>query len=240
MAVRPPSALINFGQVLMHIGILQAVVNVIGYMIGFFVAAIGAKSGASGATLQGIALVLILVIGTLVAITAFFIFGLRVDTSIRWQHLLFVALGTTILTLLVNAIIEQLPITAAAIVFAFIQTFLAMGIGGGLSMLFRPNRPPQQFVPQAGAPQYPYGAWPNAPQYPQAGAPQNASQYPPQGAPWYPSAPGGPAQPGYGQQPPQYPPQPPAGWGQQPSAQQPMYPVPQRPPNQQQDNQDNR
>jgi hypothetical protein len=231
MAVRPPAPSVNFGAVLIHIGILQFVVNVVGFVIGFTVGAALSGTGASAETVYNIVLLLVLIFGTLVAIIAFLIIGLRVDTATRWQHLVFVALGTVILTLLVNSLLGAQALTPAAIVFAFVQTFVAMGIGGGLAMVFRPNRPPQQqYIPPGGVPQYPYGAWPNAPQYPPAGAPPNVPQYPPQGASW---------QPGYGQQPLQYPPQAPAGWGQQPGAQPPMYPVPQHPPNQQQGNQGN-
>jgi hypothetical protein len=230
-AVRPSATSVDFGAVLIHIGLLQFAVNVVGFVIGFTVGVVGSGAGISAAALNNIVILLVLIVGTIVAIIAFLIIGLRVDTATRWQHLVFVALGTVILTLLVNSLLGAEALTPAAIVFAFIQTFLAMGIGGGLATLFRPNRPPQtQYASQAGVPQYPYGAWPNAPQYPPAGAPSNAPQYLPQGASW---------QPGYGQQPPQYPPQAPAGWGQQPGAQPPMYPVPQHPPNQQQGNQGN-
>ncbi len=228
MAVRPPSPSVNFGAVLIHIGILQFVVNVVGFIIGFSVGLAGRSTGASAESLQNVAILLVLVLGTLVAIAAFLIIGLRVDTATRWLHLTLVALGTIILTLLVNSLLTGQGLTAAAIVFAFIQTFVAMGIGGGLAMLFKPNRPaPQQYFPPA-APN-PYAAWPNPPAYPPAGIPLNAPQYPMQGVP------GQPMQPGYGQQP-QYPPQQtPGGWPQQQGAQQPMYPVPNYPPpNQQQ------
>lgn len=235
MVARPPSASVNIGDVLIHVGILQAVVNVVGFTIGWLVATFGPRTGASITTLQATALLLVLVFGTMVAIIAFFLFGLRVNPAVRWRHLSLVALGTVILTLLVNSILLQQAIQPASVVFAFIQTFFAVGVGGGLSMIFNRNQPAPQFAPQPAPPQYINGAWPNAP--------QQAPQYPPQGAPWYPGAPNPPAQPGYGQQPPQNPPQAPSGWGQQPGPQQgaqpqqPMYPVPQYPPNQQQGNQ---
>lgn len=241
-AVRPASSSVNFGAVLIHIGILQFVVNVVGFVIGFAVGFVGGTTGASAATVDTILILLVLIFGTIVAIIAFLIIGLRVDTATRWQHLVYVALGTVILTLFVNSLFGAQALTPAAIILALIQTFFAMGVGGGLAMLLRPNRTSQQFAPQAGVPQYPYGAWPNTPQYPPAGPQPNAPpyQYPPQGAPGYPGGPSGPMQPGYGQQPPQYPPQAAAGWGQQPGAQPPMYPVPQYPPNQQQGDQGNR
>ena len=247
MAMRPPSPSVNFGKVLIHVGILQFVLNVLGFAIGFIVASVGASTGASATTTASIAFLLVLALGTLIAIIAFLIIGLRVDTAIRWQHLVLVALGTVLLTLLINSAIgetetPQAGITAAAIVFAFIQVFIAMGIGGGLATLFKPHRPAPQYVAPGGPPN-PYAAWPNTPPYPPAQAPQNAPQYPPQyppqGAPWYPGAPGAPSsppQPGYGQ-PPQYPPQTPGNWGQPQGPQgpqgpqQPTYPVPNYPPN---------
>jgi len=229
MATRPPSPSVNFGAVLIHIGILQFVVNVVGFVIGFTVALAGTTAGASTTAIQGIEIILVLVCGTLVAITAFLIIGLRVDTAVRWQHLLFVALGTVVLTLLVNSLLSGVALTAAAIVFAFIQTLVAMGIGGGLAMLFKPNRPAQQqYFPPASAPApNPYAAWQNSPPFPPAGAPQNAPQYPPPGTP-FPGSPGiqgAPLQPGYGQQP-NYP---------APNYPAPNYPPPNYPPpNQQQ------
>src|SRR5262249_8900193 len=42
-----PAPTVNAGQVILHIGILQFAVNVVGFIIGFTVAAIGRSSGAS-------------------------------------------------------------------------------------------------------------------------------------------------------------------------------------------------
>src|SRR5579885_1105700 len=78
MAVYPPSPSVNFGKVLIHIGILQFVVNVLGFAIGYSVGFVGGSAGASATTIAGIVNLLILVLGTLVAIIAFFIIGLRV------------------------------------------------------------------------------------------------------------------------------------------------------------------
>jgi hypothetical protein len=204
--VYSPAQAVNIGQVLIHTGILQFVVNVVGFAVGFLVAAVGVSAGVSVESRQTIGLLIILVLGTLIAIVAFCIIGMLVDKAVRWQHLTLVALETMLLTLLINSLAEQLPVTFAGIIFAAVQTFLALGIGGGLAMLIRPNGHTRQPAPNP--PQlYAYAA---VPSYPPTAVPaQNIPQYPAPGAPW---APAGPAQPGYGPQgqPPMYPPPPPS------------------------------
>jgi hypothetical protein len=186
-AAQPPAPSINYSQVLIHIGILQLVVNIVGLIIGFMV---GALFGTSD---TGLFLILIFFFGTLVASIMFFIFGLRVDRAVRWRHLSLVALGTIPLTLFVNwlatAVSGQTLYTnvaefVGAVIIAFVQTFLSMGIGGGLAALVDPKRrvqaPPAPMAPQYLPNAYPYTYGPPA------AAPSTPLGYPPGAAP-YPS-----------------------------------------------------
>src|SRR5258707_11431913 len=227
-AWQPTAPSVSSGQVLIHIGLLQFAVNVVGAVIGFTVAALGATSGASEASINNTIIALVLLFGSLTAIVFFFFIGMRLERTIRWRHLSYVALGTALLTVFVNSLFLQTAISIGAIVFALIQTFVMMGIGGGLASLVGPkNRPlpvlPQQYaqpsMPLPPAP-YGYGTPPSVPlQYPPTmprpaagapppAAPYGAPQYPPRpGAPGTPPPPYGPAAPQAQLYNPQYPPQ---------------------------------
>jgi hypothetical protein len=118
----------SFGRVLIHIGILQLVVNIVGFIVGFTV----------GVTRQYDAFYLsILFFGTISAIIGFAWVGARVNKAFRWKHLFFVAIGVAIVTLFLNSLVLQTSITLAALIFAFMQTFLAMGIGGAIASAFK-------------------------------------------------------------------------------------------------------
>lgn len=192
---------VNYGQVVLHIGILQLVVNVVGVIVSLFLRA----SGAGPDTFTTNYILLQLPLGTLTAIVIFFIYGLRLVKVVRWRHLTYVALGTVVLTLVVNSLLTQSPIlfNPAAVVFALMQTFAAMGIGGALAQVLGPKAPepaPQPLAqPYAAYPNtlypnapYPYGARPGVPGSPPPAYP-NAPLYP--GAPSVPLA--GPPQPSY-------------------------------------------
>ncbi len=206
-AWQSPAPSVSSGQVLIHIGLLQFAVNIVGFIIGFTVGALGASTGASEASINNTTIALVLLFGSLTYIVYFFFIGMRLEPAIRWRHLSYVALGTALLTVVVNSLLLQTAISVAAILFALIQTFVTMGIGGGLASLVGPkNRslpvPPQQYaqpsMPLPPAP-YGYGAPPNMPpQYPPtmprpaAGAPPSAAPY---GAPQYSPGPGVPGAP---------------------------------------------
>ncbi len=69
-AWQPPAPSVSSGQVLIHIGLLQFAVNVVGFIIGFTVAALGATSGASKASINSTTIALVLLFGSLTAIAA--------------------------------------------------------------------------------------------------------------------------------------------------------------------------
>jgi hypothetical protein len=251
---------VNYGRVLLHVGVFQFIVNIVAFVIGFLLGAVFYLAGQSAAS-EGSQLLFTFVIflfGTFALIIGFLIIGLRVERSIRWLHMTYVALGVAASTLLINWLTSALhPANTAdfigAVIFALVQTFLGMGIGGGLSFLIggRQGAPPAPLSQP-----YPYGAPPSAPlstgqavgpsrplyplpgpqPYPPPYAPQPPSPYPPQqgqhGAPYRPH-PGGPQYPPQGA--PQYP-HPPAGAPQpyppnagQPPRYPPQYPPPQQP-----------
>jgi hypothetical protein len=222
--LRPPTPSVDLSAVLIHIGILQLVGNIVGVITGFFGGALGFS--------EGLLLLALFFFGTVTEIIMFLIFGLRVERPLRWRHLTYVALGTIPLTLVVNALAyalqgrtlyTSLAEVFGAIVFATFQTFLSMGIGGGLAALFAPKRGLQPLgqvpLPPIGYP--PAGTYPYSGGYPQPGAypPPPGSYAPPSGYPppagypqpgAYPPQPGSyPAAPGaYPTQPGAYPPPP--------------------------------
>lgn len=206
----PPQApSVNMSKVVIQIGILQLVVNIMGLLVGFVVEELGVG--------EGLYVLAIFFFGTLTAAIMFFIFGRGVDRRVRWRHLTYVTLGTIPLTLLVNAVVNisigNPPFTSAgqfvlAVIVAFCQTFLAMGIGGGIANLLSP-KPSQQpagapFVAQyapgnPGFPGYgvPYGyGQPGAPSAPLGYPPPVAGAYPGYPPP-YPQATTYPPMPGY-------------------------------------------
>jgi hypothetical protein len=234
---------VNYGRVLLHIGVFQFAINVVAFGIGFLLAALLYVAGQS-TTSEGARLLFFLVVlafGTLSLIIGFLIIGLRVERSIRWLHMTYVALGLAVTTVLINwwAGIFH-PANAAdfvvPVIVALIQTFFGMGVGGGLSFLIGGRQDAPAPAPM-GQP-YPYGAHPSIPLYPpQPGQQAYPPPYPPQlrppyyppnlGAPQYPPQQGTPQYPPNAGQPPRYPPQyPPQQGAPQPP---PQYP-PQQPP----------
>ncbi len=139
--LQAPAPSVNLSAVLIHIGILQLVVNIVGLVTGVFVGVLDFGTGLEVLSL--------FFVGTVMASAMFLIFGLRVEKAHRWRHLTYVALGTIPLTLVVNALAyalrgltlyTSLAEIILAIIFATFQTFLSMGIGGGLAALLDPKR----------------------------------------------------------------------------------------------------
>jgi hypothetical protein len=207
-APAPARPTVNFGLVLIHVAILQFVANVIAYVVGFIIGFGVGSLGGDAASLNTLLILVLLPVGTIILTIGYFIIGVYVNPAVRWLHLTYVALGTAIATLIVNSVIGGMPTPAvffAAIVISFVQSFVAMGIGGGLSMLVKrpgaanqarfnqqarplPQMPPvQPTYPYQPGPYSPNAAPPNAPNMPNGyGAPPSAPQYPPP----YPPAPG--------------------------------------------------
>ncbi|HEY7093241.1 MAG TPA: hypothetical protein VH393_08685 [Ktedonobacterales bacterium] len=230
---------VNYGRVLLHIGVFQLAVNVVAFAIGFLLGAVlylaGQSTGSESAQL--LFTLVILVFGTLALIVGFLIIGLRVERSIRLLHMTYVALGLAVTTVLINwwaGVFHptSVAVVIGAVIFALIQTFFGMGIGGGLSFLIGGRQ--DALAPTSIGQPYPYGAQPSVPLYPPQPGPQ---AYPPphppqQRPPYYPPNPGAqqyPQQQGAPQYPPQYPP---AGAPQPypPNAGQPPRYPPQYPP----------
>ena len=124
---RPPAGVINYGQALTHIGILQLIVNLVGFVVGQSV----------GPTNPGAVFPLILVLGTVVASAFFYWASLRVDRAVRWRQMSIVAVGTAITTVVINSIFLQIQLSLGVfmtlLLFALVQTFVCMGIGVGLA-----------------------------------------------------------------------------------------------------------
>jgi hypothetical protein len=212
---------VNYGRVLLHIGVFQFAVNVVAFVIGFVLGALlylaGQSTGSESSQL--LFTLVILVFGTFALIVGFLIIGLRVERSIRLLHMTYVALGLAVTTVLINwwaGVFHPTSVAVGigALIGALIQTFFGMGIGGGLSYLIGGRQEAPAPAPM-GQP-YPYGAQPSVPLYPpQPGPKAYPPPHPPQQRPPYyppnPGAPQYPPQPGAPQPPPHSPPQPPTG-----------------------------
>jgi hypothetical protein len=120
---------INFGLALRQIGILQLALNLVGFIVGI-------AMGAVGANMEEM-VVAILFIGTLLLIGGFVWVALSVGRAVRWPHMITVALGVAVITVVINAIILQGPLTMLALVIALAQTFISMGIGGAIANKIR-------------------------------------------------------------------------------------------------------
>lgn len=125
----PAAVKVNPGTVLTHIGIIQLVLNLSGFVLGLLLAG----SVNSGAMSADTFLVLLIVVGTIGLVVFFAWFGARVPKAIRWRHLTYVAIGVIVTTLLLNSLLLGTPITALAIGVACLQTFVAMAIGAGIA-----------------------------------------------------------------------------------------------------------
>jgi len=133
--MRPAAAAgaINYGRVLIDIGILQLILNLVGFVIGF---SIGAAMGGttSAEAMVAVALTVIVVVGTILLAVGFFWRALLVDRSVRWKHFSLVAVGVALTTLVLNSIfLPGASLNAVTLVLAFTQTFICMGIGVGLA-----------------------------------------------------------------------------------------------------------
>ena len=120
---------INYGLVLRQVGILQLVINLVAFIVGM-------TMGASEAT-PGQILVAILFIGTILLIAGFVWASLAVDRAIMWKHLAVVAVSVAIVTVILNAIILQMPLSLVVFIGALVQTFISMGIGGAIANRIR-------------------------------------------------------------------------------------------------------
>lgn len=125
MAVSPTQ--VEFGRVLRDIGIVQLVANMGTAIFGFAMGLDGAPVGSSAFIIG------ILFLGLLLGGIGFFISGLLTEPAKRWRHLMHVAIGVVIATLVLNSLLLGTPITALVIAVALIQTSIAMGAGGALA-----------------------------------------------------------------------------------------------------------
>jgi hypothetical protein len=124
---------INYGRALIDIGILQLILNLAGFVIGYSIGA--ALSGTTSVeNIFAIVYIVILLVGTILLSIGFFWRALLVDRSVRWKHFSLVAVGVALTTLVINLLILQgVGLGGGALVFAFAQTFVCMGIGVGLA-----------------------------------------------------------------------------------------------------------
>ncbi len=101
------------------------VANLAGLTLGF-------TMGAAGADLYEI-LLAIAFLGTVLLIAGFLWAALQVERAVVWKHLTIVAFGVAVTTVVINAIILQMPLMAVNFIVALVQTFISMGIGGAIA-----------------------------------------------------------------------------------------------------------
>ena len=119
----------NFGLILRQVGILQLAINLVAVIVGF-------SMGSVGANIEEV-LVAILFIGTLLLIAGFVWVALSVSRAVRWRHMIAVAVGVAVVTVVINAIFMQIPLSGLALVVALAQAFISMGIGGAIANKIR-------------------------------------------------------------------------------------------------------
>ena len=125
----PSSGGVSFGRALRQVGILQLVVNLAAFVVGVVM-------GGSGADVE-VVILAFLFIGTLLLIAGFVWVALPLERAVMWRHLIIVALGVSIITVVINAIILQVPFAITSFLVALVQTFISMGIGGAIAKKIR-------------------------------------------------------------------------------------------------------
>lgn len=130
----------NIGKALIHVGVIQLIANVAGFIIGVVVgsAMIQDPTATLEDAMDSIILVT-LIVGSILLIVCFAISGSKVDRAHRWQHLFFVAVGVMVSTLLINSFLlnavmgADLPLDFQTLVVSAIQSFVCMIIGGWIA-----------------------------------------------------------------------------------------------------------
>ena len=166
-----PSASVNYGTVLIHVGIVQLVANVIGVILGIVILGLNRAS-------LGTYILVDLIFGTFAIIVCFYWFGTKVNRAIMWKHLTYVSIGAVIVTQLIDLLLGG-TVSGMTVIIALIQTFFAMGIGGSIAMR---RKAKVDATPSAASPYPPYQQQPPYPPYqqqPQYPPYQQQSQYPP-------------------------------------------------------------
>jgi len=117
-----PTNSVNLGTAIRHVGILQLCLNLVGLLVGVTLGLAGSD--------ENILIAAILLVGTIVLAIGFWISGSLVNRSIRWTHLVYVAIGTLITTLFLNSLLLQQPLTGQILIVGMMQTFGTMVIVG--------------------------------------------------------------------------------------------------------------
>ncbi len=117
-----PTGTVNYGTVMTHIGILQFMSVLVGFLVGVVMDALGAPTVAI--------YIVASFIGLFVLSGGFFWSALSVDGAVRWKHLAAVAVGVVVTTVIFNSMVFQAAISLQSLVLASVLTVVCMGIGG--------------------------------------------------------------------------------------------------------------
>jgi MFS family permease len=135
----------NVGKSLIHVGVIQLIANIAGFIIGALVGS--AMLQDPTATLEDAMdsfILVALIVGSILLIVCFAVSGSKVDRAHRWQHLFFVAAGVMVSTLLINYFLlntvmgADLPLDFQTLAVSAIQPFVCMVIGGWIADSFSP------------------------------------------------------------------------------------------------------
>lgn len=119
---RPNS--VNFGTVVKHVGVLQLCANLVAFLTSVILVVAGANETSI--------IVIVLILGTIVSAVGFLISGSLVNHSVRWTHLIFVAIGTLIFSLALNSLLLQQPLSSEGLILGAVQVFGTMALAGVL------------------------------------------------------------------------------------------------------------
>jgi len=124
-----PSQGVSIGQVLRHTAILQLGLNGLGLLAAVILGFMAATDTTVGAV--------IMMVGTLGLIIGFWLSGSMVAQHVRWLHLLYVASGTLLVTLLLHAALLGWRPSTAMVVMDAVGVMGTMVLAGVLLSLLR-------------------------------------------------------------------------------------------------------
>ncbi|HET8840622.1 MAG TPA: hypothetical protein VFN35_04105 [Ktedonobacteraceae bacterium] len=137
----PTTSPLSFGRILIHVGVIQFVLQELGLTVGLITGAVMASSPTQDIdidTFVNLLVVIVLIAGSLGLIIAFTISGARVKKASRWQHLSSVALGVAVTSLCINYLLlaalgVDVQFEFSDLLIALTQVFVCMAIGGAIA-----------------------------------------------------------------------------------------------------------
>lgn len=140
IGVPTTASTLSFGRILIHVGVIQFVLQTLALIVGLIAGAVIASSNPNIDidTLTNILVLIALIAGSLGLIIAFTISGAKVLKAYRWQHLFYVALGVITTSLFINYLLlaalgVEVQFQFQDFLLAVTQGFVCMAIGGAIA-----------------------------------------------------------------------------------------------------------